>query len=285
MKILTNFKFYIIIYLIVSVIFNQSYKIVTKKNSNDAILTILIQSISVATCILLLPIFKFKFPTDFKVYLLLFLSIIFYTINDRLGTTSRRGLESSTYIILKQMSTVFMIFMGIVFFKEAFILKKIIGAFLIVLSNILVFYKKENFKFNKYLLCGVIANTFLAFALFLDVNNSNKFNLSFYILLTFLIPLVLIFLFERIKIKDIVKEYKVSNKFALIITGITWSFMMLTKLKSYELGKVSVVAPLTSLTVILNIIVSYFFLKEKDNILKKVISGILIIIGVIFIKS
>lgn len=285
MNLFSNWKFYITIYLIVSVIFNQTYKIVTKKNINDGVLTILLQYISIITCVCLLPLFKFRFPTDFKVYLLLFLSIIFYTINDRLGTTARRGLESSTYIILKQMSTVFMIFMGIVFFKEPFVLKKIIGAILIILSNILVFYKKENFKFNKYLIFGILANISLAIALFLDVNNSNKFNLSFYVLVTFLIPLIIIFLFERIKIKDIVKEYKVSNKSALFLTGITWSFMMITKLKSYELGRVSVVAPLTSLIVILNVIVSYFFLKEKGNIVRKIIAGILIIIGIILIKS
>ena len=285
MTLFSNFKIYIIIYLIVSVIFNQNYKIVTKKNINDGVLTILIQFISVITCIFLLPFFEFKVVTDYRVYLFLFISIIFYTINDRLGTTSRKGLESSTYIILKQISTVFMIFMGVLFFKEPLIIKKIIGSFLIVLSNIIVFYKKQNFKFNKHLLCGVIANACLAVALFLDVNNSNKFNLSFYVLLTFLIPIILIFLFERVKIKDIVKEYKVCNKYALIVTGITWSLMMITKLKSYELGSVSVVAPLTSLAVILNIFVSYFFLKEKKDILKKVIAGILIIIGIILIKS
>lgn len=284
MNIINNFKVYIIIYLIVSVIFNQSYKIVTKKNIDDGVLTLLIQSISSITCVFFMPFFEFRFPTDFKVYLFLFLSIIFYTINDRLGTTARRGLESSTYIILKQMSTVFMIFMGVVFYREPFIFKKIIGSFLIILSNIIVFYKKENFKFNRYLLYGVLANVSLALALFLDVNNSSKFNLSFYVLLTFLIPLMLIFIFERIKIKDVIKEYKVSNKYALVITGIGWALMMITKLKSYELGSVSVVASLTSLTVILNIIVSYFFLNERRNILKKIIAGILIIIGIILIK-
>ena len=59
---------------------------------------------------------------------------------------------------------------------------------------------------------------------------------------------------------------------------------MITKLKTYQLGSISIVAPLTSLTVILNIIVSYFLLKEKSNMLKKVIAGILIIIGIILIK-
>lgn len=284
MKIFADFKFYIIIYLIVSVIFNQGYKIVTKNMVRDGAMTILIQIISSIVCILMIPLYEFSLPTDYKVYIFLFLAIIFYTLNDRLGTTARKGLEASTYSILKQLSTVFMIFAGILFFKEPFILNKFIGALLIVFSNVLVFYNKKHFKFNKYLILGILANISLAIALFIDVNYSNEFNLAFYVLLTFLIPLILIFIFERIKVKDITIEYKNSNKFILFLTSISWTLMMISKLKAYELGKVIVVAPISSLAVILNIIVSYFLLKEKDNLLKKIISGILIIIGIILIK-
>jgi len=285
MNLFNNFKFYIIIYLIVSVIFNQGYKIVTKSMNSAGALTILIQIISSICCISLIPFFKFKLPNDYKVYIFLFLAIIFYTINDRLGTTSRSGLEASTYSILKQLSNIFMIIMGILFFKEPFILNKIIGASLIILSNILVFYKKENFKLNKYLILGILANISLAIALFIDVNYSSEFNLAFYILLTFFIPCILIFIFERIKIKKIINEYKNSNKFILFLTSISWMFMMISKLKSYELGRVTVVAPLLSLNVILNIIVSFLLLKEKNNIIKKILASILIIIGIILIKS
>lgn len=284
MVILNNWEVYIIIYLIVSVIFNQAYKTVTKRMKSAGALTILIQIISSLICMLMIPLFEIKFPMDIKVYIFLFLAIIFYTLNDRLGTTSRSGLEASSYSILKQLSTVFMIIMGILFFKESFILNKIIGALLIIFSNVLVFYKKENFIFNKFLILGILANISLSIALFLDVNYSKEFNLAFYVLLTFLIPLILIFTFERIKIREIMYEYNKSNKTALFLTSISWTIMMITKLKSYELGSVIVVAPLTSLTVILNIIVSYFFLKEKSNLIKKIIAGILIVIGIILIK-
>lgn len=284
MNMLNDWKFYIIIYLIVSVIFNQGYKLITKKMLNDGAITILIQIISSMMCIILIPLFKFKLPSDYRVYIFLFIAIIFYTLNDRLGTTARKGIDASIYSILKQLSTVFMIIMGILFFKEEFILNKIIGALLIIFSNILVFYNKENFKFNKYLVFGIIANISLAIALFIDVNYSSKFNLAFYVLLTFLIPLILIFIFERIKIKEIINEFKISNKLILFLTSISWTLMMITKLKSYELGNIIIVAPLTSLTVILNIIVSYFLLKEKSNLIKKIIAGTIIIIGIILIK-
>ena len=284
MNILKGWKFYIIIYLIVSVIFNQGYKIVTKNMKKDGALTILIQLISSLTCIFMIPLFEIKFPTDYKIYIFLFLAIIFYTLNDRLGTTSRSGLEASTYSILKQLSTVFMIFAGIVFFKETFILNKFIGAILIVISNVLVFYKKNNFKLNKYLILGILANLSLAIALFIDVNYSKEFNLAFYILLTFFMPVLLIFIFERIKVKEIILEYKNSNKISIFLTSISWAIMMISKLKSYQLGEIIMVAPLSSLTVILNVIIGYFLLKEKDDLIKKIISGILIIIGVILIK-
>lgn len=284
MNLLNNYKFYIIIYLVVSTIFNQGYKFVTKSMNNSGALTILIQIISSLTCILIIPLFEIKFPSNYKVYIFLFLAIIFYTLNDRLGTTARSGIDASTYNILKQLSTVFMIIMGLFFFKEQFVLNKIVGALLIILSNLLVFYKKENFGINKYLILGILANISLSIALFLDVNYSKEFNLAFYVLLTFLIPLILIFIFERIKVKQIINEYKKSNKIILLVTSISWSIMMISKLKTYELGSVIVVAPLTSLTVILNVIISYFLLKEKNNLIKKIIAGILIIIGIILIK-
>ena len=285
MNLFNDWKFYIIIYLIVSVIFNQGYKLITNKETNDGALTILIQIISSSMCIILTPLFDFKFPTDYKVYIFLFIAIIFYTLNDRLGTTARKGIDASIYSILKQLSTVFMIIMGILFFKEEFLVNKIIGSILIILSNILVFYKKDNFKFNKYLILGIIANISLSLALFIDVNYSNEFNLAFYVLLTFFIPCILIFVFEKIKVKELISEYKESNKIILFLTSVSWTLMMITKLKSYELGSVIVVAPISSLTVILNIIVSYFLLNEKSDLIKKIIAGILILIGVVLIKG
>ena len=281
---LADWKFYIISYLFISVVFNNSYKIITNNMRNAGAMTILIQFLSSIICLIMIPLFEFKLSSDYKVYLFLFLSIIFYTLNDRLGTTARRGLEASTYIILKQLSTVFMIFSGIFIFKESFVLNRFMGALIIIFSNILVFYKKGKFIFNKYLIFGILANISLSIALFLDVNYSNKFNLSFYILLTFLIPAILIFIFERIKISNIILEYKNSNKLILFITSISWTLMMITKLKSYQLGNVVMVATISSLTVILNVIISYFFLKEKDKLIKKIIASILIIIGIILIK-
>lgn len=279
-----NWTIYLIAYLILGVIFDQSYKVATRNLKNAGALTILLEFIGTVTVLFAIPFFEMKFPTDPKVYIFLTLAIVFYAINDRLNTTVRSGMEASTFSIIKQLSSVFMIFAGILFFKEEFILNKFIGAILIILSNVLIFYKKERTKPNKYVLLGILANLFYAIALFLDVNISESFNLPIYVAISLGLPTILIALAERIKPKEIINEFKVGNKSAILLTAITWSYMILAQLIAYQLGNVSIVAPLCALTVILNVIVGYIFLKEKDNLVRKIISAFLIILGIILIK-
>ncbi len=284
MSILNNWIFYIVLYLVFAVLYNQTFKINTRNMKKAGALTVLIEGLAGLIILIFMPLLEIKFPNDIKVYIFLGIAIIFYAIYDRLATSVRRGIEASTYSIIKQLSTVFMIIAGLVFFKEPFILNKVIGAFLIVISNVLVFYKKDNFKLDKYVLLGIGANIFYTAALFIDVNLSDSFNLPFYVATTLIVPALLIALFERIKPKDIINEFKNGNKIAIVATAVSWGVMIFFQLRAYQLGKVTVVAPLCSLTVILNVIVAYLFLGEKSSLLKKIIASILIIISVLLIK-
>lgn len=275
---------YVGLYLILATVFTQFFKIATKTLKRAGALTILLQLIAGLSALVLCPFFEFKLPTDVMVYIMLGISIVFYAITDRVNTTVRSGLEASTFSMLKQLSTTFMIFAGLVFFKEEFVLTKFIGAMLIIFSNILIFYKKGKFEFNKYLLLGVFGNISFTVALFLDVNISDNFNLPFYVALTLIIPALLIMIFERIKPSEIKEEFVNGNKKAILTTAICWGGSIVSQLRAYQLGNVTVIAPLCALTVILNVIVGYLFLKERDNLLRKIISAILIIISVVLIK-
>lgn len=280
----SNWLFIVILYLIFAVIFGQTYKIITNKMKNAGALTVLAEGVAGIASLLFIPLFEIKFSSNPYVYIFLGLACIFYALNDRLSTTVRKGVEASTFSIIKQTKTVFMIIAGLLFFKDPFVLTKVIGAFLIVISNIIVFYKKGTFKSNKYVWLGVLASICLTIALMIDVNYSEEFNLPLYVSFTTLLPALLIFIFDKVKIKDLVEEYKNCNKKLLFIVGISWAIMMILSLYAYQLGQVSIVAPLCSLTVILNVIVGYFFLNEKTRLPQKIFAGILVIISVILIK-
>lgn len=284
MNILNNWLLYVSLYLILATTFTQFYKVSTKKLTKDGALTVVLEFMAGIIILMLCPFFEMKFPTDIRIYLSLGLAIIFYAITDRLNTTVRKEIEASTFSILKQISTVFMIVAGIIFFKEPFLWNKIVGATLIIFSNILIFYKKGKFKFDKYVLLGILSNLSFSIAMFLDVSISDNFNLPIYVAITLIVPAILIFIFDRIKLSEIKTEFKNGNKKAMIITSITWGLSIFSQLRAYQLGNVTTIAPLCALTVILNVLVGYLFLKERDSLLKKILAAILIIISVILIK-
>lgn len=284
MNLFNNWVFYVILYIVLSTIFTQFYKISTKNLNNAGALTVVLEIIGVIAALLICPFFEIKFPSDIKIYAFLGLSIIFYAITDRVNTTVRSGIEASTFSMLKQLSTTFMILAGIILAKEDFILHKFIGAMLIIFSNVFIFYQKGKFKMNRYIWLGVLANIAYTIALFLDVNISDNFNLPFYVALTLGIPALLICLVERIKFSEIKNEFKNADKKVIFTTGITWSLSIIAVLRAYQLQNVSIVAPIGSLTVLSNVIVGYLFLNEKDNLLRKIMAGILIVISIVLIK-
>ena len=260
-----NWIVFVILYLIIYVLFNQFYKLSTEKLTKAGALTVLLELLGAVVALLFIPLFEIKFATNISTYIFLGLSIIFYTLVDRLNTTVRSGIEASTFSIITQLSTVIMIFAGILFFKEEFIINKFIGAILIILSNVLIFYKKGSGRPNKYILLGILANILFTIALFLDVNNSDNFNLPIYVAMTLGIPAVLIMIFERIKFSDLKTEFTNGNKKAMVTTSVCWALSIISQLRAYQLGEVSIVAPLCALTVILNVIVGYIFLKEMKS--------------------
>ena len=284
MNIFSSWIFYLIAYLVLYVIFTQEYKVATKSMVHSGSLTLLLETIGACSALLLIPLFKIQFPTDIRVYIFLSLSIVFYTINDRLGTIVREGIEASTYSIISQLSTVFMVVAGLLFFKEKFLWYRVLGTIIILISNVLVFYEKGSFKPNKYVLFGILANLCLACALFIDVNLCENFNLAFYVMISLGLPGFLIKLVERIKIKEVKDEFIKGDKKSIMLTGITWCLVIITNLRMYQLGEVTVVAPLSSLTVILNVIAGYCFYGEKNHLLKKILASIFISIGVILIN-
>ncbi len=284
MSIFNNWITYVALYIIIAVIFNNSYKVATKSSKMHGPLTIVIQIIAGISVLALCPLFEFKLPTNIWVYVFLGLVAIFYAITDRVNTTVRSNIEASKFSIINQIYTVFMILFGITLFKEPVVFTKMLGAFLIIFSNILVFYKKGKFKINKYVVLAILANLSLATAMFLDINISKNFNLAIYVSATFLIPAIILFIFERTKISDIKKEFKEGNKKAILITAFSWALMVIFGLKAYQLGQVTIVAPLVAISVILNVLTGYIFLNERDNLVKKIIAAILIIISVVLIK-
>lgn len=283
MKLMNSWFFWVIVYLISAVIFAQTFKKANRKMKNAGSLTILLEIFTALFAIIFIPLFEMKFPPVESI-IILGIVVIIYALTDRLNIEARYGLDPSVFSMLKQLSTVFLIILGFIFLNEEIVLKKIIGSIIIIFANVILTFESGKFKINKYFIMSLISNFLFAIAMLINVNISDNFNLGIYTIITVSIPALLIFIFERHSLQEIKKEFKRYNKIEFLISAFTWCIMLISSVRAYQIGNVSVVAPLLTLTAILNTIYEYFVSKNKTKIYQKIIAAILIIFGVILIK-
>lgn len=280
-----KYMIWVICYLVFALIFSQGIKKVNRTMKNASALTVLLELFTGLFAIVMSIFFKYTFPSDIKVYITLFVVTIIYAVTDRLNIEARYGLSPSNFSMLKQLSTVFLVIFGLVFLKEQLVFKKILGAIIIVVSNVMLAVNKDGkFEFNKYFIFCLISNFLFAVAMFINVNISSMFNIGIYTLITVFIPSIIIKLFSRLSFKDLEEEFNLYNKPLFILVSFAWCMMLISSVKAYEYGSISVVAPLLTLTALTNTIYEFIVDKDKKRFYYKLVISILILIGVILIK-
>ncbi len=280
MAFFSMWQFNLVLYLFFVVAFFQFYKLAVKNAHRDGAATVLLQFIAGGSILILAPLFPFTFPSSPVVYFLLGVACIFYAINDRLQTTVRKNLDVSTFSILNQMTNVFLIFFGFTLFQEEFIVTKLVGAVLILVANMFIFYEKGRLSLNKYALFSILASFMFSIAISIDVGISKSFNLPFYIMITLIVPAIMIWIAERITIKEIYKEFRSQSKIYYILTGICWGLAIVFSLRSFKFGAVTTIVPLSATSVLLNVLVAHLFFDERKNQGKKILAAVMVIIGV-----
>ena len=280
-----KYMIWVICYLVFALIFSQGFKKVNRTMKNASALTVLLELFTGLFAIVMSIFFKYTFPSDIKVYITLFVVTIIYAVTDRLNIEARYGLSPSNFSMLKQLSTVFLVIFGLLFLREQLAFKKILGAIIIVVSNVMLAVNKDGkFEFNKYFIFCLISNFLFAVAMFINVNISSMFNIGIYTLITVFIPSIIIKLFSRLSFKDLEEEFNLYNKPLFILVSFAWCMMLISSVKAYEYGSISVVAPLLTLTALTNTIYEFIVDKDKKKFYYKLVISILILIGVILIK-
>ena len=272
----------LVLAIVLFVVMYPYYRLAAKEFERPSDIPIIFGVIGSVIFLALMPFFDFHFPTDWRVWALLLSSNLLYACQDVLKSKGFKYLDVSVVSIFSQSSKVFMILFGIIIFREHLTTLEALGVLFIMAGSALVVFKKNKFHINKYIWFIIGSSLFFAMAMIIDVGVSGQFNLAFYLLMIYLLPALFIFIGGRRKIVDIKKGFlrnKNSRKFTAI-AGVASAIGMLFYLLALRQGQVSIVAPLSSTTVLLNVIAGYVFLKERNDLLKRLIAAVLVIIGI-----
>ena len=198
---------------------------------------------------------------------------------------ANKYLEAGQVTIIYSFASVVGIVSAILFLHDSLTITQIWGTILILFSVILVFWQKGKLQLNRgvwYMLatciCSGIAVTNDAFLL----KTTDVFSM---LVVGWLSPgLFLLLIYPKAVMK--LKYYWHPKRFSSLF----W-FTLLYALSGISFylaieagGQVSQVSPISNASIILTILLSALFLKEHDNLLKKLIASVLVMFGVLLLS-
>ncbi|MEK7595030.1 MAG: DMT family transporter [Patescibacteria group bacterium] len=222
-------------------------------------------------------------PLPMWVIILSALNMVTYGIFNRYEFFARKYVEASTYTILTKFIPIVTFTIAILFLGESLTFPKIIAAFLIVGGNILAVFKGRKLAVQKGIKYALIVILSLGVAWSFDKRLSSFYPLAFYAFLTYAIPNVFLYLFPRLAVKGLLKEVKISNWKIILLAFVNVSAYYFL-IKAFSYGEASRVVLITSTSTILTVVIGIVFLKERSNVVRKVIAALLVTIGALLLK-
>lgn len=218
----------------------------------------------------------------------LVLLAIFYGVGNVFIFKSIQLLEASTYTIIFSTRVLFTMLASFLFLSERLTIYHIIGTTFILLGVLLVTLKSlTSFDFSspKGELFALLAAIFFGFELTNDRILLNSLHLYPYMFLSFILPSLLIALLYHQKIKNIkvFADKNIISKILLLsfIYGLA-SIAFFSALQKAPSS--SQVAAVNVSQVVITVLLSIIFLKERDSFIKKIIGAVLSFIGLLLVS-
>ena len=257
-----------IIYALLASVFSGLTSVFAKTGikNTDSILATFLRTIVISLFLLLIVIFKENindiFLLDKKTLLFLILSGISNTL---LWICYFKALDLGTVSKVTPVD------------KTSIVLTLILSS--LFLNEKITTIKKESkdSKDNRWILYAILTAVFTSTTTVLSkigIENTNTTLITFLRTVVVLIILTTITLFKK-KYKYI-KDIKKRSWLFIILSGLSTSLSWLFYFKALALGEASIVFPIEKLSLVVSILISIIFLKEKVS--KKQIAGIIIII-------
>lgn len=163
--------------------------------------------------------------------------------------------------------------------------KGVFGTLLVILGVIVISWKKKKLKISKGHLMALLAAIFFGLGFANDMFLLNSFEVSSYMVLAFFLPSIVILMFKPKSVSNLKLFLDKKRLFKMLLASFYYGVSALTIGMAYQSGgKASQIAPISQSSIVITIILAFIFLRERDNIYKKILGAILVSVGVLFLK-
>lgn len=259
-------------------------RLAMKKEDSDPLLSTIIFQFLLGFVTIPFAVAKgFTWPNWAELWPYFLFSTIMYALGSVMFFKSIKLIEASEMTILSGAGAIVTVLCAYIFLSERLVTIQYFGALLVVLSILLIQYRKQKFVFSRGAILALFATSLFAFGTISDMMIIKTYDAIAYAgLMSFFPGLMLCLMYPR-KIKELPRAIKTINKnllaYALIYSiGVITFYMALAK--GALLSQVSVIS---KTNIVLTVILAAIFIKERDHLWRKVIAAVICMVGVILV--
>jgi len=235
---------------------------------------------------ILIALLRGKLQLEFSPSLIINFSVLatFATIAYVLKYRGFQLINASEVVIFSTTSKFWNVVGASIFLHEAITAQKIIGTLIILLGITVTMYVDQKFKINKGIFFTLLAA--LLFGL-TDINGYyilQTMDASTYQIYFYLLPVFALLLVQPSVLIKVSYYFKLGRAVKVVELSLFDTLGMLALFFAYQMGgKASVISPLSATKVIVTVVLAIIFLKERDNITKKLVGSVIAVIGVVLL--
>jgi transporter family protein len=254
-----------------------------KEESDPVLFTITFQFILTLVVLAYALIMGFEFPPPSFLWPRLLLSAVLYAVGSLCNFYASRHLPAGENSILAASGILITIGLGVTVLGNTFSLFNSIGV-LLILASIIILYGGGRMRFNRGVLYALGVAVFYSLAVINDVIIIRSYNpISFLPVMSFLPGVVLAFIFPKkaMKIGKLMNRKSLSH---IVVYSVFYGISAITYYQALYTGaSISQLSPISRASIIITVILGALFLGERDNLVRKVMSAVLVSEGVLLL--
>lgn len=212
----------------------------------------------------------------------LILATFFYAVGDFSSIKSYQYEDASVLAPIQRFRNVVVLLGSFVFLKEALTIPKLFAVIIILIGAYIISSNEGKLKISKGIFWSLLASIFLGIAFLFDKAFVSNYSLPAYMSLILFLPAIWNILFIKFNFKRIKEEYMLQKK-AVILPGIFFGWALFALLASLSIGEVSRAVPVSELSIVFVVAGGILFLKERKNVLQKLLGSGLVFAGILML--
>jgi len=227
------------------------------------------------------PLSKISFPKEPAAWVFLLLAASAYALFERSRFSVAKLIDASVFSTITNVSVLVAFFGSVFLYNEPLTTSKLIGLVCIVSALVLLSYRKGSRASAYGILLAIAISAALGVGWMLDKFGAFYFNSATYNIMVWTLPIALILL-PKVPIADLKYEIKTGSwKIVLLaLLNVTGYFL---QLQALTVGDATRVIPIVQTSTLFTVLAGIVLLKEKEDLPKKIIAGIIAVAGVALI--